>query len=148
MKEVTIYTDGRCTGNPGIGGWGCILIYGEHSRERSGYSPESTCRRMELYAAIEGLFSLKSSCNVILYSNSDYLVDAFQNHQPESWMLSGWHSASNQSVENTDLWKVLMMLVQRHNVEFKKMSCRQNDLFVNRCDELAEKEIQSKRSGF
>ena len=142
MKKVTIYTDGACSGNPGPGGWGCVLIYGEYIKERSGFSPETTNNRMELYAAIEGLRSLKTSCEVTLYSDSSYMVNAFHEHWIDHWIQNGWLTSNKKPVENQDLWKYLLNLCKSHTVEFVKVKGHADNQWNNRCDELATSEIR------
>ena len=145
MKEVIIYTDGACSGNPGPGGWGCVLIYGEHIKERSGFAPETTNNRMEIYAAIEGLRTLRTPCKVTLYSDSAYLVNAFANRWVGNWQRNGWQTANKKPVENQDLWKTLLTLCQRHEVQFVKVKGHADNKWNNRCDELATGEIREQR---
>ena len=103
-KQVNIYTDGACSGNPGPGGWGCILEFGPHRKEMSGYMAGTTNNRMELFAAISALGALKEPCDVKLYSDSAYLVNAFNEHWIDGWKKRGWKNAAGQAVENQDLW--------------------------------------------
>ena len=121
MKEIDIYTDGACSGNPGPGGWGVVLIYQENKKELSGYQPETTNNRMELFAAIQGLSALKESCVVNLYSDSSYLVNAFEKHWIEKWQRNGWKTSTKSPVENQDLWKLLLIHVRKHQVRFIKV---------------------------
>ena len=100
MKKITIYTDGACSGNPGPGGWGAILMYRENSKELSGYEPETTNNRMELTAAIQALDALKEPCEVALYTDSAYLCRAFNERWIYNWMRNGWQTASKKPVEN------------------------------------------------
>lgn len=137
MKEVTIYTDGACSGNPGPGGWGAILIYGGHKKEMSGSAENTTNNRMELQAAIEALRALKQPCKVKLYSDSAYLVNCFQQGWHKSWIKNGWKNSKNQPVENQDLWKELLALTEVHQVEFVKVKGHADNAYNNRCDELA-----------
>ena len=103
MKKITIYTDGACSGNPGPGGWGAILMYGKNSRELSGYEPETTNNRMELTAAIQALDALKEPCEVALYTDSAYLCRAFNERWIYNWMRNGWQTASKKPVENREM---------------------------------------------
>ena len=137
MKEIDIYTDGACSGNPGPGGWGVVLIYQENKKELSGYQPETTNNRMELFAAIQGLSALKESCVVNLYSDSSYLVNAFEKHWIEKWQRNGWKTSTKSPVENQDLWKLLLIHVRKHQVRFIKVKGHSDNQYNNRCDELA-----------
>ena len=100
MKEVTIYTDGACSGNPGPGGWGAVLMYGEHRKEISGGDAHTTNNRMELTGPIEALELLKQPCKVRLYSDSAYLVNAFNQHWIANWQRNGWQTSQKKPVEN------------------------------------------------
>lgn len=144
LKEVTIYTDGACSGNPGPGGWAAILRYGEHSKEMSGWVPGTTNNRMEVFAAIEGLAALKQACKVQLCSDSAYLVNAFEKGWIENWKRNGWKNASKKPVENQDLWTILLMTIQKrgHEVRFVKVPGHADDVDNNRCDALARAAIQ------
>ena len=142
MKEIDIYTDGACSGNPGPGGWGVVLIYQENKKELSGYQPETTNNRMELFAAIQGLSALKESCVVNLYSDSSYLVNAFEKHWIEKWQRNGWKTSTKSPVENQDLWKLLLIHVRKHQVRFIKVKGHSDNQYNNRCDELAVAESQ------
>ena len=137
MKEIDIYTDGACSGNPGPGGWGVVLIYQENKKELSGYQPETTNNRMELFAAIQGLSALKESCVVNLYSDSSYLVNAFEKHWIEKWQRNGWKTSTKSPVENQDLWKLLLIHVRKHQVRFIKVKGHSDNQYNNRCDEMA-----------
>lgn len=142
MKEVTVYTDGACSGNPGPGGWGAILMYGGHQKEISGYVAETTNNRMELTAAIEALKILKEPCEVALYSDSAYLVNAFQQNWLGKWQKNGWRNSQKQPVENQDLWQELLHLADRHRVNWVKVKGHSDNEYNNRCDELARGEIK------
>ncbi len=137
MKEVTIYTDGACSGNPGPGGWGAVLLYGQHKREMSGSAENTTNNRMELQAAIEALRVLKEPCKVTLYSDSAYLVNCFQQGWYRSWLKNGWKNSKNQPVENQDLWKELLKAMEPHQVQYVKVKGHADNEWNNRCDELA-----------
>lgn len=144
LREVTIYTDGACSGNPGPGGWGVVLMAGEHRRELSGYEPVTTNNRMEITAAIEALRALKAPCRVKLYSDSAYLVNAFRQRWLENWQRNGWVNARKQPVENQDLWQELLRVMAQHQVEWIKVKGHADNPYNNRCDELARKAIASK----
>lgn len=137
MKEIIIYTDGACSGNPGPGGWGAVLIYGEHRREISGAEPDTTNNRMELTAAIRALEALTMPCRVDLYSDSAYLVNAFEQGWLINWIKRGWIKADKKPVENSDLWKRLNELCSVHMVSWHKVKGHASNKENNRCDELA-----------
>lgn len=145
MKEIDIYADGACSGNPGPGGWGVVLIYQENKKELSGYQPETTNNRMELFAAIQGLSALKESCVVNLYSDSSYLVNAFEKHWIEKWQRNGWKTSTKSPVENQDLWKLLLIHVRKHQVRFIKVKGHSDNQYNNRCDEMAVAAIKNGR---
>lgn len=145
MKEIDIYTDGACSGNPGPGGWGVVLIYQENKKELSGYQPETTNNRMELFAAIQGLSALKESCVVNLYSDSSYLVNAFEKQWIEKWQRNGWKTSTKSPVENQDLWKLLLIHVRKHQVRFIKVKGHSDNQYNNRCDEMAVAAIKNGR---
>lgn len=136
MKEVEIYTDGACRGNPGKGGWGTILVYGKYEREMSGGEPLTTNNRMELMAAIAGLEALKEPCAVKLYSDSKYLTDAFLLGWVESWRSQGW-KRGKEELKNPDLWERLYELTEKHNVTFIWVKGHNGHKYNERCDALA-----------
>ena len=136
MKEVYLYTDGACRGNPGKGGWGAILVYGRFEKELSGGERETTNNRMELSAAIEGLSALKEPCKVQLYSDSKYLVDAFLEGWVYSWRSSGWRRGKDE-LKNPDLWERLLALTEIHEVEFHWVKGHNGHGYNERCDALA-----------
>lgn len=137
MKDVTIYTDGACSGNPGPGGWGAVLFFGEHKKEMSGAEDPTTNNRMELTAAIEALKVLKEPCRVKLYSDSAYLVNCFHQGWYKGWLKNGWRNSKKQPVENQDLWKEILRLMEIHQVEYIKVKGHADNEWNNRCDELA-----------
>ena len=118
MKTVTLYTDGACSGNPGPGGWGAILCYGEHELSLSGGEAHTTNNRMELTAVIEGLKKLKEPCIVELYSDSKYVIDALSKGWAWGWKKKGWVKSDKKPALNPDLWDVLLALVQTHEVHY------------------------------
>lgn len=142
MKEVMVYTDGACSGNPGPGGWGAILMFGPHSKELSGFEPATTNNRMELLAAIKALEHLKEPCRVALYSDSAYLINTFKQGWLNKWQLNGWKTSNKGAVENQDLWKRLLDLVTKHNVDWIKVKGHSDNEYNNRCDKLAREEIK------
>ena len=141
-KQVTIYTDGACSGNPGPGGWGCILMYGQHRKESSGGAKDTTNNRMEITAALEALKLLKEPCQVDLYTDSAYLCNALEKKWLETWSRNGWKTASKSNVENQDLWKELLIQLQRHDVKFHKVKGHADNEYNNRCDKLAREAVQ------
>lgn len=141
MKEVTIYTDGACSGNPGPGGWGAVLIYGNRRREISGAEASTTNNRMELTAAVEALGRLKEPCRVKLYSDSAYLVNGLRQGWLDKWVRNGWRTSRGQPVENRDLWERLHGLLGVHEVEFVKVKGHADDELNNHCDRLAREAI-------
>lgn len=143
MPEVTIYTDGACSGNPGPGGWGSILIYGEHRREISGGETQTTNQRMELTAALEALRQLKKPSKVVLYSDSAYLINAFLNGWLINWQRNGWQNAKKKPVENQDIWKPLWAIAQMHEVTWKKVKGHAGNPENERCDFLARAAIKA-----
>ena len=136
-KQVQIYTDGACSGNPGPGGWGAILVFGPHRKEMNGYMAGTTNNRMELFAAISALGALKEPCDVKLYSDSNYLVQAFQDHWIDGWKKRGWKTANKQPVKNRDLWERLLAAKSKHKVEFIWVKGHAGHELNERCDELA-----------
>lgn len=147
MKEVTIYTDGACSGNPGPGGWGAVLMYGEHRKEISGGDAHTTNNRMELTGPIEALELLRQPCKVRLYSDSAYLVNAFNQHWIANWQRNGWQTSQKKPVENKELWQRLLELCRTHEVEFIKVKGHADNAENNRCDELARAAIAKYRRG-
>lgn len=146
MKEVIIYTDGACSGNPGLGGWAAILIYRGQTLELAGYAPQTTNNRMELTAPIQALSRLKVPCNVKVYSDSSYLVNAFRQHWLENWVKQNWIKSDKKPVENRDLWMELLRLSSVHQIEWVKVKGHANNPMNNRCDELATGEIRKNRN--
>ncbi len=136
MKKVSLYTDGACRGNPGRGGWGAILVYGEFEKEMSGGEELTTNNRMELTAAISGLRALKEPCEVALYSDSKYLVDAFLQGWIESWREKGW-KRGREELKNPDLWEEIYKLSKIHKIEFIWVKGHNGHDYNERCDRLA-----------
>ena len=144
-KEVTIYTDGACSGNPGPGGWGAILMYRDKRREMSGFEPHTTNNRMELTGPIVALSALKEPCDVTLYSDSAYLVNAFEKHWIEGWQRKNWVKSDKKPVENQDLWKEILRLCSIHTIRWVKVKGHADNPHNNRCDELATGAIKAHR---
>lgn len=141
MKKVTIYTDGACSGNPGVGGWAAVLLYNGRKKEISGFEKETTNNRMELTGIIQGLRAVKDGWPCEIYSDSQYVVDAFNKGWVESWQNNGWRTASKSLVKNIDLWNALLFEVARHSVEFVKVKGHADIEYNERCDELARASI-------
>ena len=141
-KEVTIYTDGACSGNPGAGGWGAILIYNGKEKEISGGEANTTNNRMELLAVISALKMLKEPCEVALYSDSQYVVGAFVNDWIRAWQRNGWKTAGKTEVKNIDLWEDLLAVLEKHKVNFIKVKGHADNVYNNRCDKLAREECR------
>ena len=137
MKTVTIYTDGACSGNPGPGGWGAILTYGPHTRELSGGEAATTNNRMELTAVITGLAALKEPCEVTLYSDSRYIIDAIQKGWAKKWQANHWMRNAKEPALNSDLWEQLLGLLERHQVTFVWVKGHAGHPENERCDQLA-----------
>ena len=137
MKTVTLYTDGACSGNPGPGGWGCILEWNGHERELSGGEQSTTNNRMELTAVIMGLSALKEPCAVELYSDSKYVIDALEKGWAWGWKKRGWIKSDKKPALNPDLWEQLLTLVSQHQVTYHWVKGHADNPKNNRCDELA-----------
>ena len=137
MKHVDIYTDGACRGNPGKGGWGAILVYGTIEKELSGGEASTTNNRMELTAAIKALSALKEKCEVTLYSDSKYMIDAIQNKWAYSWRDKGWKKADKSPALNPDLWEKLLKLIELHDITFVWVKGHAGHTYNERCDKLA-----------
>ena len=142
MKDVIIYTDGACSGNPGPGGWGTILIYKDIKKEISGGAKNTTNNIMEMTAVIEGLKLLKEPCNVKIYSDSAYVVNAFNEKWIDGWIKENWQNSKKEPVKNKELWLELIDLIKIHNIEFIKVKGHSDNELNNRCDELARKAIR------
>lgn len=140
-EEVIIYTDGACSGNPGPGGWGAILMYKDAKKEISGGSKDTTNNIMEITAVIEALKCLKKESKVKVYSDSAYTVNAFQQGWIYNWIKKGWKTASGDPVKNKELWQELYDLTKKHQVEFIKVKGHADNEFNNRCDEMARNAI-------
>lgn len=143
MKEVTIYTDGACSGNPGPGGWGAILMYEDIKKEISGAKKDTTNNIMEITAVLEALRLLKVECKVKVYSDSAYVVNAFNQGWIENWKKNNWRTAGKDPVKNQELWEELYELTQKHKVEFIKVKGHSDNEFNNRCDFLATSAIKT-----
>ncbi len=136
MDAVEIYTDGACSGNPGPGGWGALLLYGNTEKELTGGEPDTTNNRMELTAAIKALETLKRPCRIALYTDSTYVRDGITKWLPE-WKRRGWKTAAKKPVKNVDLWQRLEQAATRHDVEWHWVRSHQGHPENERADELA-----------
>jgi len=145
MKKVIIYTDGACSGNPGIGGWGAILRYGNIENEISGFEKETTNNKMELTAAVEALKRLKLPCEVELYSDSAYLINGFNQYWLKNWKAKGWKTASGDNVKNEELWRELDRLSAIHKITWIKVKGHADNEYNNKCDKLATDEVKKNR---
>lgn len=137
MKEVTLYTDGACSGNPGKGGWGAILIYKDYKKEMSGGEKETTNNKMELTAAIEGLSALKEPCRVKLYSDSKYLIDGITKGWARSWRAKNWKKSDGKPALNVELWEKILELDEYHEIEYIWVKGHAGNPYNERCDRLA-----------
>ena len=137
MKTVTLYTDGACSGNPGPGGWGCILEWNGHERELSGGEKSTTNNRMELTAVIRGLSALKEPCAVELYSDSKYVIDGLSKGWAKGWQKRGWIKSDKKPALNPDLWERLLALTDRHEMHYHWVKGHETNEKNNRCDEQA-----------
>lgn len=142
MKKVEIYTDGACSGNPGKGGWGAVLVYKKNEKEISGYDENTTNNRMELTAVIEALSSLKEPCEVLLTTDSKYVCDAVTKGWVYSWKKNGWRKADKKPALNVDLWEKLLPLLEKHSVEWNWVKGHAGHPYNERCDALAVEEYQ------
>ena len=146
MKTVEIFTDGACSGNPGPGGWGAILRYKGVEKELSGGEPETTNNRMELTAVISALSALKEPCNVQLYSDSKYIIDAVTKGWAKNWKAKGWIKGDKKPALNSDLWDTLLSLLDKHTVEFIWVKGHAGHPENERCDALARDEVAKLRA--
>ncbi len=140
MKNVEIYTDGACSGNPGKGGWGAVLVYGERKKELSAGAENTTNNRMELTAVIEALKALREPCRVTLTTDSKYVCDAINKNWLYSWKSNGWKKADKKPALNVDLWEELLPLLEKHKVEFIWVKGHSGHPYNERCDEMAVSE--------
>ncbi len=142
-KQVEIFTDGACSGNPGPGGWGAILRYGKNEKELSGGAAETTNNRMELTAVITALGALKEPCAVTICSDSKYVIDAVTKGWAENWKKRGWIKPDKKPALNVDLWEQLLALLEQHQVEFVWIKGHAGHPENERCDQLAVAQAQS-----
>lgn len=146
MKKVTLYTDGACSGNPGVGGWGAVLIYNGVEKRISGADGSTTNNRMEMTAVIEGLTCLKEPCEVDVYSDSAYTVNAFSQGWVFCWAKNSFKKADNKPVLNEDLWRKLLELCNIHRLNFVKVKGHADNEYNNICDKLATDAVKNYKS--
>ena len=137
MKQVSIYTDGACSGNPGPGGWAAILIYNGREKALSGGEAQTTNNRMELLGVISALQALKEACEVDLWSDSKYVIDALEKGWAQGWRRKGWKKADKTPAKNPDLWDTLLDLTEQHEMHYHWVKGHAENPYNNRCDELA-----------
>ena len=143
MNKIIIYTDGACSGNPGPGGWGAVLFSGERKKEISGAEAQTTNQRMELKAVVAALKALKvTDWEVEVYSDSAYLVNAFEQKWLDKWQQNGWRNSKKDAVANQDLWQELLQLTSKNRVTMKKVKGHAGDEYNERCDQLARQAIK------
>ena len=145
MKKIHLITDGACLGNPGPGGWACILRYGDHRKEMFGSEKQTTNNRMELQAALEGLSALKETCEVVIITDSNYMKDGITKWIA-NWKRNGWKTASKKPVVNQDLWEELDAQNNRHRTTWEWTKGHASHEDNNRCDELATAAARSQTS--
>lgn len=143
MKKVIIYTDGACSGNPGPGGWGAVLMYGERIKEISGGVSDTTNNRMEMKAVIEALALLKEPCEVHIYTDSAYIYNCFEQKWYVNWQKKGWINSQKKPVENRDLWEQMIEHVEKHAVVWHKVKGHSGDQWNDRADQLAVKATEA-----
>ena len=141
MKKVELYTDGACSGNPGPGGYGCVLIYKGVQKELSGGFIDTTNNRMEMYGILHGLQSIKEPCKVTVYSDSALCVNSINNGWLNNWRKNNWKTSSKDDVKNKDLWLLILVELARHEVTFIKVKGHSDNEINNLCDSLATSEI-------
>lgn len=143
MKKIDIYTDGACSGNPGKGGWGAVLVYKNNEKEISGGSADTTNNRMELTAVIEALKLLKEPCEVCLTTDSKYVCDTVSKGWVYSWKRNGWKKSDKKPALNVDLWEQLLPLLEKHHVTFNWVKGHNGHPYNERCDSLAVRFYQN-----
>lgn len=143
LKEVKLYTDGACSGNPGPGGYGAILIYNGVEKEISGAEKETTNNKMEIMAVLEGLKMLKEPCSVTIYSDSAYVVNSINQGWIYGWKKNNWRKKDKSVVKNIELWEEMLRLMSVHKVKFIKVKGHSDNEYNNRCDNLAVKARES-----
>ncbi len=143
MKKAILYTDGACSNNPGMGGWAYILRFNRKTTENSGFEAETTNNKMELMAVIKGLEAIPEKCNVEVYSDSAYVVNAFLEDWISSWKKRKWRNSEGKPVKNLELWQRLVELSEFHKIKWNKVAGHSDDKLNDRCDKLAKAEVLS-----
>lgn len=141
MKRLDIYTDGACSGNPGPGGYGVVMLYGGHRKELSAGYKKTTNNRMEILAVIKALEALKEPCQVTLYSDSQYVINAITKGWVKSWKQKNWIKSDKKPALNSDLWEIMLKLLDIHNVKFVWVKGHADNVENERCDFLARQAI-------
>lgn len=142
LKEIQIYTDGACKGNPGPGGWGAVLKYNGHRKEISGFAANTTNNRMEILAVIKALEELKEPCNIDIFSDSQYVCNAVNKGWAKKWKNNNWMKNKKEKALNSDLWEIFLKLLEEHNVNFIWVKGHNGNEENERCDRLAVLAIQ------
>lgn len=143
LKQVSVYTDGACSGNPGPGGWAAILTYKGKEKELSGGEAHTTNQRMEITAVYEALCHMTEPCDVVVYSDSAYVINCFKQKWYVNWRRNGWMNSKGEPVQNRDLWEKLLEQTERHRVRFEKVKGHAGDVMNERCDQLARAAVPS-----
>lgn len=143
MKKAILYTDGACSNNPGMGGWAYILRFNRKTTENSGFEAETTNNKMELMAVIKGLEAIPEKCNVEVYSDSAYVVNAFLEDWISSWKKRKWRNSEGKPLKNLELWQRLVELSEFHKIKWNKVAGHSDDKLNDRCDKLAKAEVLS-----
>ncbi len=143
-SQVTLYTDGACSGNPGPGGWACVLLYNEFRRRISGYEQYTTNNKMELMGVIKGLESLTRPMPVLIITDSQYVKNGFSEGWLENWQKNGWKTKSGRAVKNIELWMQLSLLQRKHHLTWQWVKGHSGNEFNEMCDELARNAISKK----
>ena len=142
MKQIEIYTDGACSGNPGVGGYGAVLIYNNKRKEISGAEEQTTNNKMEIMAVLKAISLVKEPCEITIYSDSAYVVNAFLNGWIDNWQKNGWRNSGKEEVKNKELWQQLLEKLEPHKVSWVKVKGHADNELNNRCDELATTAIK------
>lgn len=143
-EQIELYTDGACSGNPGPGGWGCVLISNQRKRRLSGYASHTTNNKMELMAVIAGLNCLRKSFSVRIVTDSKYIHNAFSHHWIENWQKNNWKTATKEPVKNKELWQSLIELEQKHTISWEWVKGHSGHEYNEMCDEIAKQAIKNR----
>lgn len=143
MKVIQIYTDGACSGNPGPGGWAAILIYNGHEKQIAGGEAETTNNRMELMGVVKALECIKQDCEINLFSDSAYLINAFEKGWIYSWIQNSWMTKDKEPVKNKDLWEKIYDFSRKYKISWNKVKGHSDNEYNNRCDKMAREQIKT-----